>query len=109
MILLPTVKTSKIFQKKSGEIILPVNRGSGKSGPGKSGSDSGEADNIGLDRVIHITLCHLDNTQIIQMVIQSDPDLVPPDLVTPRFSDMINFPRYRKLTVFDPDLVPTPI
>eukprot|EP00116_Pleurobrachia_bachei_P009673 sb/3469935/ len=41
--------------------------------------------------------------------IQSDPDLVPPDLVTPRFSDRINFPRYRKLTVFDPDLVPTPI
>eukprot|EP00116_Pleurobrachia_bachei_P013197 sb/3473459/ len=28
----------------------------------------------------------------------------PPDLVTPRFSDWINFPRYRKLTVFDPDL-----
>eukprot|EP00116_Pleurobrachia_bachei_P017624 sb/3477886/ len=41
--------------------------------------------------------------------IQSDPDLVPPDLVTPRFSDMINFPRYRKLAVFDPDLVATPI
>eukprot|EP00116_Pleurobrachia_bachei_P011083 sb/3471345/ len=41
--------------------------------------------------------------------IQSDPDLVTPDLVTPRFSDRINFPRYRKLTVFDPDLVPTPI
>eukprot|EP00116_Pleurobrachia_bachei_P016433 sb/3476695/ len=41
--------------------------------------------------------------------VQSDPDLVPPDLVTPRFSDRINFPRYRKLTVFDPDLVPTPI
>ena len=42
-------------------------------------------------------------------VIQSDPDLVTPDLVTPRFSDKINFPRYRKLTVFDPDLVATPI
>eukprot|EP00116_Pleurobrachia_bachei_P013062 sb/3473324/ len=43
-------------------------------------------------------------------VLQSDPDLVPPDLVTPRrFSDRINFPRYRKLTVFDPDLVPSPI
>eukprot|EP00116_Pleurobrachia_bachei_P006354 sb/3466616/ len=58
--------------------------------------------------------------------IQSDPDLVPPDLVTPRFSDRINFPRYRKeltprfsdtinfpryrkLAVFDPDLVATPI
>eukprot|EP00116_Pleurobrachia_bachei_P010255 sb/3470517/ len=36
--------------------------------------------------------------------VQSDPDLV-----TPRFSDRINFPRYRKLTVFDPDLEPTPI
>eukprot|EP00116_Pleurobrachia_bachei_P018498 sb/3478760/ len=41
--------------------------------------------------------------------VQSDPDLVPPDLVTPRFSDRINFPRYRKVTVFDPDLVPSPI
>eukprot|EP00116_Pleurobrachia_bachei_P004879 sb/3465141/ len=41
--------------------------------------------------------------------IQSDPDLVTPHLVTPRFSDRINFPRYRKVTVFDPDLVPTPI
>eukprot|EP00116_Pleurobrachia_bachei_P018225 sb/3478487/ len=38
-----------------------------------------------------------------------NPYLVPPDLVTPRFSDRINFPRYRKLTVFDPDLVPNPI
>eukprot|EP00116_Pleurobrachia_bachei_P012008 sb/3472270/ len=34
----------------------------------------------------------------------SDSDLVPPDLVTPRLSDRINFPRYRKLTIFDPDL-----
>eukprot|EP00116_Pleurobrachia_bachei_P018977 sb/3479239/ len=33
----------------------------------------------------------------------SDPDLVPPDLVTPRFSDRINFPQFRKLTIFDPD------
>eukprot|EP00116_Pleurobrachia_bachei_P016987 sb/3477249/ len=40
---------------------------------------------------------------------ESDPDLVPPDLVTPRFSDKMNFPRFKKLTVFDPDLVPTPI
>eukprot|EP00116_Pleurobrachia_bachei_P012591 sb/3472853/ len=39
----------------------------------------------------------------------SDPDLVPSDLMTPRFSDIINFPRYRKLTLFDLDLVPTPI
>eukprot|EP00116_Pleurobrachia_bachei_P012257 sb/3472519/ len=39
----------------------------------------------------------------------SDPDLVTSDLVAPRFSDRINFPRYRKLTVFDPDLVATPI
>eukprot|EP00116_Pleurobrachia_bachei_P005265 sb/3465527/ len=38
-------------------------------------------------------------------LLQSDPYLVTPDLVTPRFSDRINFPRYRKLTVFDPDLV----
>eukprot|EP00116_Pleurobrachia_bachei_P006897 sb/3467159/ len=44
-----------------------------------------------------------------KMPIQSDPYLVTPYLVTPRFSDMINFPRYRKVTVFDPDLVPTPI
>eukprot|EP00116_Pleurobrachia_bachei_P015202 sb/3475464/ len=42
-------------------------------------------------------------------LVQSDPYLVTPDLVTPLFSARINFPRYRKLTVFDPDLVPTPI
>ena len=41
----------------------------------------------------------------IHNVLQSDPDLVTPDLVTPRFSDMINFPRYKKLMAFDPDLV----
>eukprot|EP00116_Pleurobrachia_bachei_P014963 sb/3475225/ len=35
--------------------------------------------------------------------IQSDLDLVTPDLVTPRFSDRINFPRYKKLTVMDLD------
>eukprot|EP00116_Pleurobrachia_bachei_P012131 sb/3472393/ len=35
-------------------------------------------------------------------VVQSDPDLVPPDLGTPRFSDRINFPRYRKLTTCPP-------
>eukprot|EP00116_Pleurobrachia_bachei_P017176 sb/3477438/ len=39
----------------------------------------------------------------------SDPNLVHPDLVTPRFRDRINFPRYRKLTLFDPDLLATPI
>eukprot|EP00116_Pleurobrachia_bachei_P005911 sb/3466173/ len=32
-----------------------------------------------------------------------------PDLVAPRFSDRKNFPPYRRLTVFDPDLVATPI
>ena len=37
--------------------------------------------------------------------IQSDPSLVSPDLVTPRFSDMINFFRHNKLMAFDPDLV----
>eukprot|EP00116_Pleurobrachia_bachei_P009648 sb/3469910/ len=50
----------------------------------------------------------LSNIQF-HIILQSDPYLVPPDLVAPRFSDTINFPRYRKLTLFDPDLVPTPI
>eukprot|EP00116_Pleurobrachia_bachei_P006599 sb/3466861/ len=31
--------------------------------------------------------------------VQSDPDLVPSYLVTPRFSDTINFPRYRKMSL----------
>eukprot|EP00116_Pleurobrachia_bachei_P016302 sb/3476564/ len=44
-----------------------------------------------------------DTLVITNASFQSDPDLVTPDLVTPRFSDMINFPRYRKLTVFHPD------
>eukprot|EP00116_Pleurobrachia_bachei_P008093 sb/3468355/ len=34
---------------------------------------------------------------------------VGPRFSDPRFSDKINFPRYRKLTLFDPDLVATPI
>ena len=55
----------------------------------------------------HVSL--LKGSRFAGLVIQSDPDLVTPDLVTPRFSDRINFPRYRKLTLFDPDLVPTPI
>eukprot|EP00116_Pleurobrachia_bachei_P002964 sb/3463226/ len=42
------------------------------------------------------------------LYIQSDPDLGAPDLGTPRFRDRILFPRYRKLTLFDPDLVDTP-
>ena len=32
------------------------------------------------------------------------PDLTGSDLPEPRFTGRINFPRYRKLTVFDPDL-----
>eukprot|EP00116_Pleurobrachia_bachei_P011626 sb/3471888/ len=38
------------------------------------------------------------------LIRSSDPDLVPPDLVAPRFTGRINFPRYRKLTVFHPDI-----
>eukprot|EP00116_Pleurobrachia_bachei_P007808 sb/3468070/ len=49
------------------------------------------------------------NQYVFPDSVPSDPYLVTPDLVTPRFSDRINFPRYRKLTVFDPDVVPTPI
>ena len=44
---------------------------------------------------------------IVQL--QSDPDLPGPDLPEPRFTWKINFPRYRKLTVFDPDIAGTPI
>eukprot|EP00116_Pleurobrachia_bachei_P012733 sb/3472995/ len=58
------------------------------------------------------TLLFLPRSSFLPSVaisVQSDPDLVTPDLVTPRFSDRINFPRYRKLMVFDPDLVATPI
>eukprot|EP00116_Pleurobrachia_bachei_P004720 sb/3464982/ len=61
-----------------------------------------------LNPVIAI-MCSKGNGNIIRISIQSDPDLVAPDLVTPRFSDRINFPRNRKLTVFNPDLVATPI
>eukprot|EP00116_Pleurobrachia_bachei_P005296 sb/3465558/ len=41
--------------------------------------------------------------------IQSDPDLPGPDLPEPRFTGGINFLRYRKLTIFDPDIPGTPI
>eukprot|EP00116_Pleurobrachia_bachei_P012845 sb/3473107/ len=53
--------------------------------------------------------CTICPCTILQIFVQSDPDLVTPDLVATRFSDRINFPRYRKLTLFDPDLVATPI
>ena len=42
-------------------------------------------------------------------LIQSDPDLPGLDLPEPRFTGRINFPRYRKLTVFNPDIPGTPI
>eukprot|EP00116_Pleurobrachia_bachei_P008431 sb/3468693/ len=41
--------------------------------------------------------------------IQSDPDLPGPDIPGPRFTGRINFPRFRKLTVFHPDIPGTPI
>eukprot|EP00116_Pleurobrachia_bachei_P006023 sb/3466285/ len=53
--------------------------------------------------------CSHNSATLKLLLLQSGPDLVTPNLVTPRFSDRINFPRYRKLTVFDPDLVATPI
>eukprot|EP00116_Pleurobrachia_bachei_P017350 sb/3477612/ len=41
--------------------------------------------------------------------LQSDPDLPGPDIPEPRLTGRINFPRYRKLTVFHPDIPGTPI
>eukprot|EP00116_Pleurobrachia_bachei_P016594 sb/3476856/ len=39
----------------------------------------------------------------------SDPDLPGPDISEPRFTGRMNFPRYRKLTAFYPDIPGTPI
>eukprot|EP00116_Pleurobrachia_bachei_P015559 sb/3475821/ len=75
-----------------GKIILPVNRGSGKSGPGKSGSDCQHI----------MEHCNINR-------IQSDPDLPGPDLPEPRFTGRKNFPRFRNLTVYHPDIPGTPI
>eukprot|EP00116_Pleurobrachia_bachei_P013424 sb/3473686/ len=70
------------------EVIIPVNRDSGKSGSGKSGSDY-----TGWP-----------------LGIQSNPDLPGPDLPEPRFTGRMNFPRYRKITVFYPyNITGTPI
>ena len=41
--------------------------------------------------------------------IQSDPDLPNPDLLEPRFTGRINFPQYRELVGFDPEIPGTPI
>eukprot|EP00116_Pleurobrachia_bachei_P016143 sb/3476405/ len=41
--------------------------------------------------------------------IQSDPDLPGRDIPEPRLTGRINFPRYRNLTVFHPDIPGTPI
>eukprot|EP00116_Pleurobrachia_bachei_P007004 sb/3467266/ len=42
-------------------------------------------------------------------LLESNPELPGPDLPEPRFTGRINFPRDRKLTVFDPDIPGTPI
>eukprot|EP00116_Pleurobrachia_bachei_P002187 sb/3462449/ len=41
--------------------------------------------------------------------VQSDPDLTGPDLPEPRFTGRKNFPQFRKLTVYHPDILGTPI
>ena len=46
---------------------------------------------------------------ISQIIIQSDPDLPGPDLPAPLFTGRINFPRFRKLTLFHPDIPGIPI
>eukprot|EP00116_Pleurobrachia_bachei_P013935 sb/3474197/ len=54
--------------------------------------------------------CDVDLTQESDInVTKHSTTTVGPRFSAPRFSDRINFPRYRKLTVFDPDLVATPI
>eukprot|EP00116_Pleurobrachia_bachei_P014683 sb/3474945/ len=50
-----------------------------------------------------------DESETWILRVQSDPDLPGPDLPEPRFTGRINFPRYGKITVFDPDIPGTPI
>eukprot|EP00116_Pleurobrachia_bachei_P015912 sb/3476174/ len=45
----------------------------------------------------------------LYIVVTVDPDLPGPDIPEPRFTGTVNFPRYWKLTVFDPDIPGTPI
>eukprot|EP00116_Pleurobrachia_bachei_P004044 sb/3464306/ len=54
------------------------------------------------------SVLHMLSIDDLKELRESDPDLGTPDLRTPRFRDRISFPRYRKLTLFDPDLVDTP-
>eukprot|EP00116_Pleurobrachia_bachei_P016603 sb/3476865/ len=56
-----------------------------------------------LSRKIQTIVC------LSKLHVQSDPDLPGPDLPEPRFTGTINFPRYRKITVFEPDIPGTPI
>nr|AFK75426.1 putative secretory peptide-16 [Pleurobrachia bachei] len=51
----------------------------------------------------HIAYKHRQGTITI------GPRFSGPRFIGPRFSDRINFPQYRKLTLFDPDLVVSPI
>eukprot|EP00116_Pleurobrachia_bachei_P000734 sb/3460996/ len=57
---------------------------------------------VGHKRIARLFLCLL-------ILLQSDPDLPGPDIPKLRFSGRINFPRYRKLMVFHPDIPGTPI
>ena len=61
-------KLQKFPKKKSGKEILPVNRGSGKSGPGKSGSDCTGKLEIGRT----LTPWHLKHVSVEETVAVSD-------------------------------------
>eukprot|EP00116_Pleurobrachia_bachei_P018490 sb/3478752/ len=52
--------------------------------------------------------CHVLQTKI-SIYVQSTPIYRAPIYRKPRFTGRVNFPRYRKLTVFHPDIPGTPI
>eukprot|EP00116_Pleurobrachia_bachei_P016344 sb/3476606/ len=77
---------------------MPAASGSSVAGGGGGGPP------FNLDNLLSV-----GEVGITLISIQSDPDLPGPDLPEPRFNGRIIFPRYRKLTISDPDIPGTPI
>eukprot|EP00116_Pleurobrachia_bachei_P003066 sb/3463328/ len=63
----------------------------------------------GLRMALTLSKSYNELVNVDQRNLDSDPDLPGLDLPEPRFTGRVNFPRYGKQTIFDPDIPGTPI